>query len=312
MVVGSASNRQVAGNSIDSPNGINNINRMKAGFVGLGAMGAAMARNVAASGQLTAVWNRSPAVAADLAAELAVDASRSPADLASKCDVVLVCVSADQDVLEVTSQLCTGIGPGTVVIDFSTVSRETARQAAEMTAARGASFMDSPVSGGVEGARNGTLAMMVGADSETLERVMPVMETMGRRIVHMGPVGSGQATKAVNQIMAAGINQAVTEALAFGESQALPMEQLIDVIGSGAAGNWFLAHRGQTLTQGIFDPGFKLKLHHKDLLICKAMSEQSGFQSRVIDSTLADYGRLMEQEYGDEDISALYRLKRPE
>ncbi|MGH8557631.1 MAG: NAD(P)-dependent oxidoreductase [Methylococcales bacterium] len=283
---------------------------MKAGFIGLGAMGASMARNIALSGQLAAVWNRSLSTAREFAKQLGVEVCENPADLASKCKVVCICVSADQDVLEVVNKLLPGLQPGTVVVDFSTVSSETARRVAELLDRSGTAFLDSPVSGGVEGARNGALAMMVGGDEGVLSRLMPIMNSMGKRIVHMGPVGAGQATKAVNQIMAAGINQAVTEALAFAESQDLPIERLIDVIASGAAANWFLDHRGRSMTRGDFNPGFKIKLHHKDLRICQSMARTRTFESNVIDSTIEDYARLMEQGHGDEDISALYRLKR--
>ncbi len=137
-------------------------------------------------------------------------------------------------------------------------------------------FLDAPVSGGVEGAKNGTLAMMVGGDADALEKARPVLEAMTGRIMHMGATGSGQATKAVNQIMCAGINQAVTEALAFAQAQGLAMDKVIDVISGGASGNWFLQHRGSTMTQGTFAPGFKLALHHKDLKICQSMAKQTG------------------------------------
>jgi len=133
---------------------------------------------------------------------------------------------------------------------------------------------------------------------------------MTARIMHIGASGAGQATKAVNQIMGAGINQAVTEALAFAEKQGLPLDKVIEVISGGASGNWFLQHRGATMTQGHFAPGFKLALHHKDLLICQQMAQQVGASSTLVDKTLADYEQLMAEGYGDEDISALYRLKR--
>ncbi|MCI0654447.1 MAG: NAD(P)-dependent oxidoreductase [Methylococcaceae bacterium] len=284
---------------------------MQAGFIGLGAMGASMARNIAASGQLSAVWNRSPSIALRFASETGVQACANPAGLGALCEVVCICVSADPDVLEVVGALSPGLKTGSVVVDFSTVSADTARRTAEILEQRAVSFLDSPVSGGVEGARNGALAMMVGGDQNVLQRVMPILKTMGKRIVHMGPVGAGQSTKAVNQIMAAGINQAVSEALAFGEYQELPVERLIEVIASGAAGNWFLEHRGLSMTHNRFNPGFKLKLHHKDLLICRDMARKLSFVSRVIESTIEDYARLMEQGHGDDDISALYRLKRP-
>jgi len=222
---------------------------------------------------------------------------------------VLMCVSADQDVLAMVEAIAKTIKPGSIVVDMSTVSSDTAKQAAAMLAEKQAAFLDAPVSGGVEGAKNGTLAMMVGGDPDALEKARPVLETMTRCIMHMGATGSGQATKAVNQIMGAGINQAVTEALAFAQAQGLPMEKVIEVISGGASGNWFLQHRGATMTQGLFAPGFKLALHHKDLKICRNMAKQTGASTTLTDMTIADYQRLMTAGYGDEDISALYRLK---
>lgn len=262
---------------------------MKTGMIGLGAMGSAMAANVAKAGYLTAVWNRTPDKAELLAGRLAVGCASSVRDLAATTDVLLVCVSADEDVLDV-------------------VGSDTAVEAAAMLAARQAAFLDAPVSGGVEGARNGTLAMMVGGDAGVLEKIRPVLEAMTSRIVHIGGVGSGQGVKAVNQVLAAGINQAVTEALAFAQAQHLPMDKVIDVV---SAGNWFLEHRGTTMTRGRFDPGFRLKLHYKDLCICKAMADKSGASTLLLDMTLADYRELIAQGYGEEDISALYRKKRP-
>jgi 3-hydroxyisobutyrate dehydrogenase len=152
--------------------------------------------------------------------------------------------------------------------------------------------------------------MMVGGDADALEKARPVLEAMAARIIHIGATGSGQATKAVNQIMGAGINQAVTEALAFAQVQGLAMDKVIDVISGGAAGNWFLEHRGLTMTDGKFAPGFKLALHHKDLKICQEMAAQKGFSIPITDMTVTDYEQLMAEGYGDEDISALYRLKK--
>ncbi|MDO8844387.1 NAD(P)-dependent oxidoreductase [Methylicorpusculum sp.] len=283
---------------------------MKAGLIGLGAMGLGMARNLAKAGLLSAVYNRTESKARDLADELKVNAYTDPAELAQAVDVVLICISADQDVLSVVTAIAPSIKPGTIVIDMSTVSSDTALQAAAILAERQAEFLDAPVSGGVEGAKNGTLVTMVGGEADALTRVRPVLDAMTKRIVHMGPVGMGQATKAVNQIMCAGISQAVTEALAFGRAQGLPMDKVVDVISGGASGNWFLEHRGLTMAQGTFAPGFKLALHHKDLKICQHMAEQSGLAIPLSDKTVKDYEQLMAQGFGDEDISALYRLKR--
>ena len=282
----------------------------QAGFIGLGAMGAPMATNLRRAGALTAVWNRTPARAQALADELGVAVADSPAELARQVEVIFTCVSADADVLAVIEALQPGLGAGQVVIDSSTVRPDTARDAAQQLAAQGVEFLDAPVSGGVEGARQGRLAFMVGGEAGVLERVRPLLEAMGQRIAHMGEVGSGQATKAVNQIMAAGINQAVTEALAFAEAHALPLDKVIEVVGAGAAGNWFLSHRGPSMARGDYTPGFKLALHYKDLNICKDMAEVRGVNLPTVEMTLAHYGRLMNAGHGEEDISALYREKR--
>ena len=281
---------------------------MKAGLIGLGAMGQGMARNVAKAGLLSAVYNRTTSKANVLAAEMKITSCDSPQQLAEQVDIVLICVSADEDVLEMVTAVAETIRPGSIVIDMSTVSSETAKKAADILAEKQVAFLDAPVSGGVEGAKNGTLAIMVGGDEASLETARPVLEAMSSRIVHMGETGTGQATKAVNQIMAAGINQAVTEALAFGQVYGLDMERVIDVISGGAAGNWFLQHRGLSMTKGTFEPGFKLALHHKDLKICQKMAQQTGASIKLLEKTLTDYEKLMEQGFGGEDISALYRL----
>jgi 3-hydroxyisobutyrate dehydrogenase len=283
---------------------------MKAGMIGLGGMGAGMARNLAKAGVLAGVYNRSAATARSLAEELQVMRFDGIADLATSVDVILLCVSADADVLSVVESISQTVRPETIVVDMSTVSSATAKHAARRLAEKQAFFLDAPVSGGVEGANNGTLAMMVGGDPEIFDRAKPVLSTMATRILYMGPTGAGQSTKAINQIMCAGINEAVTEALAFAEAQNLPMEKVIEVISGGAAGNWFLDKRGLTMTQGIFKPGFRLALHHKDLKICQAMADEIGIEIPLSDMSVRHYEQLMNEGYGDEDISAMYRLKR--
>ena len=282
---------------------------MKTGIIGLGAMGLGMARNIAKAGFLAAVYNRTASKAQALAKELEVTVYSTPEALAAQVDLVLVCVSADQDVLEIITAIAKTINPNSIVVDLSTVSSETAKTAAVLLAEKQVSFLDAPVSGGVEGARNGSLAMMVGGDATILEKARPVLAAMASRITHIGATGSGQATKAVNQIMCAGINQAVTEALAFAQAQQLPMDKVIGVVSAGAAGNWFLEHRGLTMTNGTFNPGFKVALHHKDLKICLDMADQANIAIPVSQMTLTDYDKLMDAGFGDEDISALFRLK---
>ncbi|MGB5472208.1 MAG: NAD(P)-dependent oxidoreductase, partial [Gammaproteobacteria bacterium] len=176
---------------------------MKTGIIGLGAMGAPMARNLHAAGYLVSIWNRSADKAAQLQADTGVHVAGSPAELARTCELVILSVSADADLLEVIAALQPGLQDNAVVLDTSTVSRATAQQAAA-TLHSVAAFLDAPVSGGIEGARNGTLAMMVGGDEHVLERIRPALDSIAGRVEHMGPVGAGQATKAVNQVMAAG------------------------------------------------------------------------------------------------------------
>ncbi|ASF48186.1 NAD(P)-dependent oxidoreductase [Methylovulum psychrotolerans] len=282
---------------------------MQVAMVGLGAMGEGMARNLAKAGFLTAVYNRTAAKAEALANALAVRAYPTLETLAADMDVVFLCVSADSDVLAVVSALAAHLKSGAVVVDMSTVSSATAQQAAAILAARQVAFLDAPVSGGVEGAKNGTLSMMVGGEAAIVGRVRPLLESMSARIIHLGATGAGQATKAVNQVLCAGINQAVTEALAFAQAQQLPMELVIDAVAGGAAGNWFLDHRGKTMVSGSFAPGFKLALHHKDLKICQAMAAAAGVEIPLAATTVLDYQGLMAAGRGDEDISALYRIK---
>src|SRR5690625_2472880 len=247
---------------------------MKVGFIGLGAMGEGMAANLAKAGLLTCVWNRSAAKAASFARTHGVSQAADPAELAQRSDVIISCVSADADVLAVIDAMQPALAPGKVVVDCSTISVTTVQRAAASVAEAGAAFLDAPVSGGVEGARTGQLVMMVGGDAQFLERIRPLLKPMTKSIVHMGPLGAGQATKAVNQIMAAGINQAVTEALAFGAAMGLDLSAVIDVVGNGAAGNWFVNQRGPTMVRDVFEPGFKVALHHKDLSICKQMAAE--------------------------------------
>lgn len=283
---------------------------MKTGVIGLGAMGTPMARNLHRTGYLAAVWNRSMDKSRQLADEIDVPVAVEPAALAQNCDLIIISVSADADVLEVIDAMLPGVRAGTVVVDTSTISRDTAREAAAKLRKAQAEFLDAPVSGGMEGARKGTLAMMVGGDAEVLNQVRPVLDAIAGRVEHMGPVGAGQATKAVNQVMAAGINQAVSEALAFAAALELPLEKVIDVVGSGAAGNWFLQHRGPTMTHGNYEPGFRVALHHKDLAICKQMAKQFNVALPMVEMTLIHYRRLMDAGLGDLDISALHHEKQ--
>lgn len=283
---------------------------MKAGFVGLGAMGAPMAGHLADQGLLGAVWNRTADVAARLARQHGVPVVAAPGELWRHCEAVVLCVSADAQVLEMVAQLTVAEARGKLVIDASTVARETAVAAAQALATVGARFVDAPITGGTEGAKHATLTFMAGGAAADVQQAAPLFAAMGARYVHMGPVGAGQATKAVNQVVCAGIAQAVTEGVAFSQAQKLPLDKVLEVVGSGAAGSWFMTNRGRNFAAGHYPPGFKLSLHLKDLRICRDMARALGGSLPVSDATLAQYEALVAEGHGDEDISALYRHNR--
>lgn len=283
---------------------------INAGFVGLGAMGKPMAEHLARARLLRALWTRTEAKAFELAKALNLEPAASLAELAARCNVIALCVPADADVLANVEVIASHAQPGTIVIDHSTVSSVTAQQARELMRASGGELLDAPVSGGVEGARNGKLSVMVGGEAEALQRVRPLLECYAARISHMGGIGAGQNTKAVNQVLVAGIAQAVCEGLALGQALGLDADTLLPTLGAGAAGNWFIEKRGATMLRDEFSVGFKLGLLHKDLKIVNGLARAAGVDRSVIEKSLADYAVLMAQGHADEDISALIRLKR--
>jgi 3-hydroxyisobutyrate dehydrogenase len=272
-------------------------------------MGAHMARNLHKHQLLAAVWNRTQAKAQAIAQETGCIAAATPADLARVCDIIVICVSADADVLAVVEAILPQIQPNTIVVDCSTVSADTARSAAHRLRERGAAFLDAPVSGGVEGARDATLAIMAGGDLDAFERAQPVLAKLGRIVTHFGDSGAGQAAKATNQIMCAGVIQAVAEAMAFAKSEDLPLDRLIETLGKGAGSSWYFVNRAPNIVRDSYPAGFRVRLHEKDLKICRAMAARHGVQLPLIEMTLVHYRRLIEQGHGDEDISTLFHLK---
>ena len=273
-------------------------------------MGAPMARNLHKAGLLTAVWNRTSQKALALAAELGVAAPASLEEFAKSLDVAVLCVSADADVRSVVERMAPGLRRGATVIDCSTVSADTARWAAQFLAERGVSFIDAPVSGGVEGAKNGTLAIMCGGERGAFDAVRPVLAAMGKTIEHFGDSGAGQATKATNQIMCAGIIRACAEAMAFAGAHDLPLDRVVSTLGAGAGSSWYFVHRAPNMIRESYPAGFRVKLHAKDLGICHDMAARFGVKLPVVESMLAEYAELMKLGFGDEDISATHRLKK--
>ncbi len=202
-----------------------------------------------------------------------------------------------------------GLAPGKIVIDCSTVSAATARDMHAKLSAIGVGFLDCPVSGGVEGAKLATLAIMAGGDEDVYARALPVLEKLGRKITYFGASGAGQAAKATNQIMCAGIIQAVGEAMAFAKAEGLPLDRLIETLGQGAGSSWYFVNRAPFMARMNFPAGFRVRLHEKDLRICRDMAAAHGARLPVVESTLAEYAELIRRGLGDEDISTIYRLK---
>lgn len=281
------------------------------GWIGLGAMGWPMAGHLHAQGMLKAVWNRSADKAKAFVDQhphttLAAD----PVALAGEVDVVVMCVSADQDVLGLIDQLTGHLRADQIVIDHSTIAPATAETVAQRLADVGVNAIDAPVTGGVEGAIQGTLSVLAGGDWAAFQTVEPILDAYAKVTQHLGAAGRGQAGKAVNQLMVAGIAEAVCESLALLEALDLPKQAMLELLSGGAAGSWFLDKRGHTMLEDRFDVGFAPDLLVKDLKICESVATQAGIDSAVLKQAIPDYEQVVATDQTSRDISALIRLKR--
>jgi len=284
----------------------------RVGFIGLGTMGAAMAGHVAGAGYPLTVWNRTPGRAASLVAAGARQAE-TPAALAAESDVIVVCVSDSPDVEEVLfgpAGAAEGVRDGGLVVDCSTVAPSTARSAAQGLAERRVGFVDAPVSGGSEGAQKATLTIFCGGDPADVERARPVLATMGKTITHVGPVGAGQAVKAVNQVILAGTYLGVAEGIVLALKSGLDVAQVVEALGGGAAQSWVLANRSGRMIDNEYPLGFKVALHRKDLRIALTMASELGVVLPVAKLCAGIEVDLIANEHGDEDMSALARVIR--
>jgi 3-hydroxyisobutyrate dehydrogenase len=288
------------------------------GFVGLGTMGAAMAANLARAGAPLTVWNRTPGRAAPLLA-LGAQEAESAAALAAGSDVVVICVSDTPDVEAVLfgpAGIGEGIRPGSLVIDCSTISPAATRELGARLAERGAAMVDAPVSGGSEGARQGSLSIFVGGSEADVARARPILEAMGRTITHLGPLGSGQAAKAVNQVVICGAYLGVAEGIVLGVRSGLDPRRLVEALSGGAAGSWVLANRSGRMIDDEYPLGFRLALHRKDLAIALEMAAGAGLMLPLAMLVAALEDRLLAGGHGDEDMAvlahAIRELARPE
>lgn len=278
--------------------------------IGLGAMGSGIARNLHTHGILAAAWNRTSGNAAHLAQDPTFPLLDSLDDAVNRAELIITSLSVDTALLEIVERIAPLLTPNQIVLDTSTVSPKTAREVAMQLSRVGCGFIDGPVTGGMEGARQGTLTMMAGGNAGLLDTLRPTLQCFTSAVHYLGPVGAGQAAKAVNQLIAAGINQAVTEGLALAQTQGLELSQVIEVLRGGVARNWFLDNRNEAMLTGRFTPGFKISLHHKDLRICRDIAQQQGVASPLLELMLADYAQLIEAGRGELDTSALFRLKQ--
>ena len=281
-------------------------------FLGLGTMGAAMAANLARAGFAVVGWNRTAGRAADLA-DLGVASAGTPAEAVAGVGIVVICVSDTPDVEAVlfgSDGVVDGARPDTLVIDCSTIAPSGSWDFAARLAEHDLRMVDAPVSGGSEGARNATLTIFVGGDEADVERARPVLAAMGRTITHVGPIGAGQAVKAVNQVILAGTYLGVAEGIVLAIKAGLDVEQVVGALSGGAAQSWVLANRSGRMLDNDYPLGFKVSLHRKDLGIALELAAQLGAVLPVSALAAQLETGLIAGGHGDDDMSALARTIR--
>ena len=285
---------------------------MRVGFVGLGTMGGAMTANAARAGFEVSAWNRTAGRAAELE-DLGVHVRESAAAVAASSEIVITIVSDTPDVEAVLfgpAGVAEGASEGSLVIDMSTISPSATRAFAERLAARGVAMLDGPVSGGSEGAKKGTLSIFVGGDAADLERARPVLQSLGTTITHVGPIGSGQAVKAVNQVILAGTYLGVAEGIVLALKSGLDVDQTVAALSGGAAQSWVLTNRSGRMIENDYPLGFKVALHRKDLGIALAMARELGASLPISALCEAIEAGLIGQGHADDDMSAVARSIR--
>jgi 3-hydroxyisobutyrate dehydrogenase-like beta-hydroxyacid dehydrogenase len=277
-------------------------------FIGLGTMGYPMAGHLAKAGHKVTVFNRTAARAEAWCENHSGERAGTPAEAVSGADMVFICVGNDEDVHAVAlgdEGALVGMAAGAVLVDHSTVSAHLARELADAALARNVGFLDAPVSGGQAGAENGALTIMVGGEEAVFERAAPVMDAYANAVTLMGPVGSGQLTKMVNQITVAGLIEALAEGLAFAVNAGLDAKKVADVISKGAAASWQMENRAGTMLDGEFDFGFAVDWMLKDLDICLEEARRNGSELPVTELVNRFYKEIQKAGGGRRDTSSL-------
>lgn len=289
------------------------MSNLRTAFIGLGVMGYPMAGHLAGAGHQVTVYNRTRSRADDWVGQHGGRAAETPAAAARDQDLVFVCVGNDDDlrsvVLGETGALA-GVSAGAILIDHTTASAKVARELAEAADEAGAGFLDAPVSGGQAGAENGQLTVMVGGHEDHFARARPVIDTYARAVTLMGPAGSGQLTKMVNQIAIAGLVQGLSEALAFAGRAGLDAHKVVDVISKGAAQSWQMDNRARTMIDDTFDFGFAVNWMRKDLAICLEEARANGALLPVAALVDQFYADIQNRGGGRWDTSSLIRRLR--
>jgi len=280
------------------------------GFIGLGVMGAPMARNLLAADYEVVAWNRSPEPLAALV-EAGARAADGPAAVAAEADVLITILKDDPVVREVLGGPDGAIAAaraGSLVVDMSTVSPALARELAAEAGPREVAFLDAPVSGGDVGAREGTLSIMVGGEAADVERARPVFEVLGSRVTHVGGAGAGQVAKACNQVLVAVIFAGLSESLVLGSKLGVDPAAILDAVGGGMAANRIMEVRRHNFLEHDFAPGFKVDLHHKDLEIALGASAEVNAPLPLTAEVQQMFRQLRAGGHGEEDDSALLRV----
>src|SRR6187399_489967 len=286
--------------------------RERVAFLGLGTMGAAMAANLSRAGFAVTGWNRTPGRASELEG-LGVAMAATPAAAVADVEIAVICVSDTPDVEAVlfgSGGVVQGARPGSLIVDCSTIAPSGSWDFAKRLADHDLSMVDAPVSGGSEGAKNATLTIFVGGEASDVERARPVLAAMGKTITHVGPIGAGQAVKAVNQVILAGTYLGVAEGIVLALKAGLDVDQVVAALSGGAAQSWVLANRSGRMKNNDYPLGFKVALHRKDLGIALGMARELGASLPLASLTAALESGLIAQGHGDEDMSALARAIR--
>ncbi len=287
------------------------MSNTKAAFIGLGNMGYPMAGHLAKADFDVTVYNRTAAKAEAWVKELGGESADTPAKAADGAEIVLTCVGHDNDLRSIMlgeDGVLAGTGKGGLIIDHTTASAIVAREISALATDNGLGFLDAPVSGGQEGAQNGQLTVMVGGSDDDFARGEPAMQSYAKAVILMGPVGSGQLTKMVNQICCSCSIQALAEGMNFAVKSGLDAHQVVDVISQGAAQSWQMENRGKTMVDGKFDFGFACDWMRKDLDICLDEARANGAQIPLTALIETFYARIQARGDGRLDNSALYRL----